>query len=110
MPRLLDSAPGLLLVRVPRIAVDEVGERHRERPVLQLPDMAELVRQEVVARLLHRLLEQDQPPGRIAVEAAEPRKPEERRDDEDADALDADRLRVEVEPVEPGLRPAKRRA
>ena len=110
MPRLLDSAPGLLLVRVPRIAVDEVGERHRERTVLELPDVAELVSQEIVAGLLHRAPEQDHSPGRVAVEAPEPGQPEERRDDEDAHTLDPYRARIELEPVKPVLRAAKRPA
>src|SRR3954451_4679473 len=45
-----DGTPGLLLVPVPVVAAPEVGERHGDRPVLHLPDMAELVADQVVAR------------------------------------------------------------
>src|SRR5581483_10822315 len=52
---------------------------------------------------------QDRPRRRVAVEAAEPRQPEEPRHDEDPDAAQRDRPRVEVEPVEPPLRGGERR-
>ena len=69
--------------------------------MLSLPDMAELVRHEIVGRV--GALQQDRPPERVAVVAPEPRDPEEPWRDENAHALDADRLRVVVERVEAGL-------
>ena len=44
----------------------------------------------------------------VPAEAAEPRQPEVPRHDEDADVSQPDRARVEIEPVEPGLRTAER--
>ena len=69
--------------------------------MLSLPDMAELVRHEVVGRV--GALQEDRPPERVAVVAAEPRNPEEPWRDANAHALDADGLRVVVERVEAGL-------
>jgi hypothetical protein len=71
--------------------------------VLVLPDVAQLVDDEVVGRLGERSLEQDQRPHLVAVEAAEPRQPEQPRDVQDPDVADPDRLGVEVEAVEPRL-------
>src|SRR3954470_16624279 len=105
---LLDRAPRLHLVRVLRVAADEVGERHRERPVLHLPDVAELVREQVVVAGLEPAAEQDRPVRAVAVEAAEPRQPEEPRDDEHADVARRDRARIELDPVEPRLRARER--
>ena len=69
--------------------------------MLSLPDMAELVRHEIVGRV--GALQEDRPPERVAVVAPEPRDPEEPWRDENAHAVDADRLRVVVERVEAGL-------
>src|SRR5581483_6346579 len=96
---------GLLLVAVPAVPMAEVGERHRERPVLHLPDVAELVAEEVVGRLLERRPQEDRVPGGVAVEPAKPRQPEERRPHVHADAVDPDRRGIERQPVEPRLRP-----
>ena len=73
--------------------------------MLHLPDVAELVRDEIVAGSLERLSQHDRVPGGVAVEAVEPGEPEEPGPDEDAYALDPHRARVEVEQVEAGLRP-----
>src|SRR3954468_8091402 len=103
-----DGTPGLLLVPVPVVAAPEVGERHGERPVLHLPDMAELVADQVVARPFDGLAEQDGVPGRIAVETAEPGEAEEARPHEHPDAVDPHRRRIELQAVEPGLGPRER--
>ena len=76
---------GLALVAVRRVAA-EIGERHRERVVLHLPDVAELVREQVV--VVGRRAQENRVPGRVAVEAAKPRQPEEHRHDEDSHPLD----------------------
>ena len=70
--------------------------------MLSLPDMAELVRHEIVWCV--GALQKDRPPERVAVVAPEPRDPEEPWRDENAHALDAHGLRVVVERVEAGLR------
>jgi hypothetical protein len=70
--------------------------------MLHLPYVAELVRDQVVLLAgAHGVAQQDQAVGGIAVEAAQPRQPEERRPHRQPDAGDADRARVRVEPVEP---------
>jgi len=69
---------------------------------LPLPDVAELVGDEIVADVA--VAEQDRPPERIPGEPPKERKPEEPRCDDDTDAVDRDRPRVVVEAVEPGLR------
>lgn len=71
--------------------------------MLELPDVAELVDEQVVVRL-DGTAKQDQPPRGVAVEAPEPGQPEERGEDDDPHAVDPDRLRVPVEPVESCLR------
>ena len=76
-----------------------------ERPVLHLPDVAELVRHEIVGLRAGRLSEDDRPDERVPAIAPERWQAEERGRDNEADALDRDRTRVEVEAVEPGLRP-----
>src|SRR5437667_10610701 len=76
--------------------------------MLHLPDVAQLVADEVVAGPLGRLAKQDRLPGRVAVEATEPGQAEEKRNDEDADAVDPHRSRVEIESVEPALRARER--
>ena len=107
LPCQLDRAAGLELVRIARVAA-EVGQRHPQRPVLHLPDMAELVGDEVVARALERLAEDDRVPGGVTVEAVEPREAKEPGPDENSYPVDPHRSRVEGEPVEPGLRPLER--
>jgi hypothetical protein len=52
--------------------------------------------------------QEDRPVNGVAVEAAEPRKPEEPGDDPDPDAAKRDRTRVEVEAIEPLLRAVER--
>jgi hypothetical protein len=59
--------------------------------------MAELVGEQVVARARDRLVaEQDRSPERVAAVAAHLRQPEERRRDDDARALGANRPGVRV--------------
>ena len=78
--------------------------------MLSLPDVAQLVRDEVVRRpLAGAPAEQNCPEERIAAVAPEARQAEEERRGDDADALDADRARVELEPVEARLRARERR-
>ena len=74
--------------------------------MLPLPDVAELVRDEVVGDV--RVTEEDRPPERVAREAPEPRNPEEPGRDDDAHSSDRDRGGVVVERVEPGLRVLER--
>src|SRR5205823_14985931 len=64
----------------------------------------ELVRDQVVVAVCEQSAEQDQIPGRVAVEAPEPREPEERRRDQYAHAVDPHGTRIPVEPVESRLR------
>ena len=92
---------GFDLVRVRAIAVPEVAERHPKRPVLLLPDVTELVRDQVVRR--HAPAQQDRPDQAIAVEAAHEREPKDPGRDHHADAGDPHGRGVEVEPVEPRL-------
>jgi hypothetical protein len=78
--------------------------------VLHLPDVAELVRDEVLVREEAVVPQQNRPPRRVAVETMKPGEPEEPRHDEDADMLDSDRFRIQVEAVEPSLGPLERGA
>jgi len=66
--------------------------------VLALPDVAELVRDQVVRQITS--LQQDRAPERVADIAAKTREPEELGRDEDTDALDPNGLRIPVERVE----------
>src|SRR5579864_1889643 len=102
------SVAGLRLVRVLRIAAQEIGQRHPQRAVLHLPDVAELVRDELLVGEQPAGAEQDRLPRGVAVEAPEPREPEEPRDDPDPDAAERHRLRIERQAVEPLLRPRER--
>jgi hypothetical protein len=70
--------------------------------MLHLPDVAQLVHDEVVGRV--GLAHEDRLVERVPVEATKPRQPEEPRDVEQPHVPDADRSRVQVEPVEPRLR------
>jgi hypothetical protein len=70
--------------------------------------VAELVGDEVAVGEEGARAQEDRPVDGIAVEAAEPRQPEEPGDDPDPDAAERDRTRVEVEAVEPLLRAAER--
>src|ERR671919_2168602 len=105
--RLGDRPARLELVRVPPVARRQVLEAHVPGPVLHLPDVAQLVRDEVVG--CPRVLEQDRSPERVAGVAAEAGDPEEPRRHKDANALEPDGPRVVLEPVEPGLRSGQRR-
>ena len=69
--------------------------------VLHLPDVAELVDDEVFGRI--GVAHQDRPVQREAVEAPEPRQSEEPWGVEQPDLLRPDRSRIPVEPVEPRL-------
>jgi hypothetical protein len=71
--------------------------------VLELPDVAELVDDEV---LVHPgPLQQDEMPGGIAAEAPEARHGEQPRHDDQPDAVEVDRHGIERKPVQPRLRP-----
>ena len=78
--------------------------------MLGLPDVAQLVADEVVGGLGEGPAQEDERPGLVAVEAAEPRQGEEARRVEDADAPDVDGLGVEREAVEARLGPHDRGA
>ena len=69
--------------------------------MLHLPDVAELVGDEIVRDVVRA--QEDDPVEGIAVEPAEPRQPEEPRGREEPDSLDPHRRRPPVEPVEPCL-------
>jgi hypothetical protein len=98
----LDRAPGLDLVRVRPVAGGEVRPDDVDGTVLQLPDVAELVGDEVVGRVA--AADEDRPHEGVAVIAAQAREAEEPRRVHDAHPLETDGLRVEVESVESGLR------
>jgi hypothetical protein len=83
-------------------------EGHVPEALLALPDVAELVREEVIRDV--GVLQQDRPPERVARVAAQEWEAEEPRRDDDAYAVDADGCRVVVEPVEPRLRSVDARA
>src|SRR5262249_59397099 len=65
--------------------------------------MAELVAEEVVVDGC--LAEQNRLPGCVPVEAPEPGEPEQERRNDDPDAVDANRFRVEPETIEAALPP-----
>src|SRR5687768_2933896 len=103
-----DSLSRLELVRIPPVARRQMLEGGVPRVVLHLPEMAELVREEILSRV--RAPEQDRPPERIAVVAAKARHTEEPRRDAHAHTREIDRRGVQVEPIEPGLRSLEPRA
>jgi hypothetical protein len=77
--------------------------------VLLLPDVAELVRDQVVGGARPwRAAEEDGALERVAVVASELRQPEEPRGDQKPDPVDPDRTRVVVEPIESRLRAVER--
>ena len=78
----------LELIRIARIAA-QVRERHAQRAVLHLPDVAQLVRDEIVVVQVRALAHQDDDVRRVAVEAAEPGQAEEVRRGEQPHAADA---------------------
>src|SRR5579864_5451697 len=102
------SVAGLRLVRVLRIPAQEIGQGHPQRVVLHLPDVAELVRDELLVGEQPAGPKQDRLPRGVAVEAPEPREPEEPRDDPDPDAAERHRLRIEGQSFEPLLRSRQR--
>src|SRR5947208_1103998 len=65
------SVTGFALVPILRVAPQEIGERHPQRTVLHLPDVAELVGQQRVVGEVRPRAEQDRPVRPVAVEAAE---------------------------------------
>ena len=101
-PGQVDRSPRLGLVRVVAVARRQVRPDDVRRAVLHLPHVAELVRDEVVGRV--RAAQQDRPHERVAVVAAQAGQAEEPGRVDDPHAVDPDRLRIEVEAVEPGLR------
>src|SRR5258708_32327483 len=102
-PGPVDRLARLGLEPVPRIS-PQIREWHPQRQVLHLPDVAELVRDQVVVRGILRLrTPEDRVPGRVPAEAPKPRQPVERRHDEDPHAPGPHAPGVEVEPVEPLL-------
>jgi hypothetical protein len=78
--------------------------------MLHLPDVAELVGDEIVTCPTDRLPQRDQVPGGVAVEAPEPRQGEEEGPDDDANTVDSDRSRIEIEPVEASFGPLEGKA
>ena len=74
----------------------------RNRPVLRLPDVAELVRQQIVGGVV--VADEDRPPERVAVIAAHLRDAERERRNPYTDALERDGTRIPIEPVETRLR------
>ena len=80
-----------------------------ERPVLHLPDVTELVGDEVVAAVMRLPAQQDDEMRRVAVETPQPWEPERRFRDDEPHALDAYGPRVPVERVEACLRRHQRR-
>lgn len=77
--------------------------------MLGLPDVAELVDEQILVRGGLRVPERDRPPERIGGEAPQVRQAEEPGRDDEADAVGAHRARVVVEPVEARPRALQRR-
>ncbi len=102
-----DRGAGLELVRVVRVALAEVGGPHPQAVVLVLPDVRQLVGDEVVGDLGERFAQQDQVAHVVAVEALEPRQGEEPARVEDPDLAGVERPRVEREPRQPRARPGR---
>ena len=69
--------------------------------VLHLPDVAELVHDEILGRI--PVTHEDRSVQRESVEAAKPRQAEEPGSAKQSHLFHADRLRIPVEPVEPRL-------
>ena len=92
----------LALVLVGGVAGAEVAEWHPDRAVLHLPNVAELVDDEVVRDALGA--QQHPEVEREAVEARVVRQAEEPRRHEEADVVDTDRVGPPAEAVEPPLR------
>ena len=67
--------------------------------MLHLPDVAELVHDEVVWSV--HATQEDDPVERVPVEASKPREAEEKRGHEHPNLLDPHRAWVPVEPIEP---------
>ena len=111
VPSARRRAAGLDLVLVVRVALVEVGEPHAQAVVLVLPDVAELVDDQVVGDLAEGRLQQDQAAHVVAGEAAEPGQPE-----QPARCAGCARCRcrtgrgVELQPVQPRRGPRERRA
>src|SRR5688500_18235407 len=76
----LDRAARLELVAVLAVAAAHVGQPHPQAAVLLLPDVAELVADQVVGDLGERAPEEDLLARLVAVEAPEPRRAEQPRD------------------------------
>jgi len=70
--------------------------------VLHLPDVAELVDQQVVRGLCTP--KENRPPQRVTVITTHAGQEKDPRDDEHVNAVEPHGLRVEIEPVEAGLR------
>jgi hypothetical protein len=103
LSRQLDGAAGLKLVGIAPVAGRQVRPDDVHGAVLHLPDVAELVRDQVVGGL--RAPDEDRPHERVAVVALQERQAEEPRRDAEADAAQPDWAGIEVEPVEARLRP-----
>ena len=69
--------------------------------MLALPDVAELVGDEIVGGVV--VPQEDRPPERVAPVPTKPGEAEEPRGDDDPHAVDLDGLRVPAERVETGL-------
>src|SRR6185503_18081245 len=78
--------------------------------VLHLPDVAELMDNQVVGGLRHRRPQHDRGVERVPVEPLEIRQPEKPGGREDADVSCPDRAWIEVEPVEALASPLERSA
>jgi hypothetical protein len=70
--------------------------------VLELPDVAELVDDEVFVE--RRALQENEMAGCVPAEAPEPGDAEQPRRDDDTNTAQVDRLRIELEPIQPCLR------
>jgi hypothetical protein len=97
----VDRAPGLRLVRVVAVPRRQIRPDDVRRTVLHLPDVAELVRDEVVGRVAPP--EQDRPDEHVAVVAPQAGEAEEPGRDDHADAVDLHGPLVQPESVEARL-------
>src|SRR5207247_11146887 len=93
-----DCAAGFELERVLVVALRGPGPHCLPAAVLLLPDVAELMGDEIVGHLRGRTAEENRALQGVAVVAAKARQAEEPRRHADADRLELHRLRIEIEP------------
>src|SRR5215208_2301641 len=100
--RVRDRAARLDFVGILTVRRRHPFEEDVQRAVLRLPDVAELVRQQVVGRLAQRSPEQDRPPERVAAVALHAGQAKQPWHGHYANTLDRNRARIEAERLQSG--------